>query len=69
MDRQQKVQKSSQDRINDYLGRFRSDKTALPGMNTGSASSLEQYLLERAAEELRAGTARLDKLNQELGKG
>jgi hypothetical protein len=26
-------------------------------------------LLERAAEELRAGQARMDKLNRELGKG
>jgi hypothetical protein len=69
MDRQQQIQNSSQERINDYLGRFKTNDTALTDADTVNENALDQYLLERAVEELRAGQARMDKLNRELGKG
>jgi hypothetical protein len=67
MDRQQHIQYSSQERINDYLGRFKTNNTALTDADTVNENALDQYLLERAVEELRAGQARMDKLNRELG--
>ena len=69
MDRQQQIQNSSQERINDYLGRFKTNDTALTDADTVNEDTLDQYLLERAVEELRAGQARMDKLNRQLEQG
>jgi hypothetical protein len=69
MDCQQHIQNSSQERINDYLGRFKTNDTVVTDADTVNEDALDQYLLERAVEELRAGQARMDKLNRELGKG
>ncbi len=68
MDRQQQIQNSSQERINDYLSRFKSNDTTLTSADTASENALDQYLLERAAEDLRAAKMRVDKLNREQGK-
>ena len=68
MDRQQQVQNSSQERINDYLSRFKSNDTTPASADIASENALDQYLLERAAEDLRAAKLRVDKVNRELGK-
>jgi phage head maturation protease len=68
MDRQQQVQNSSQERINDYLSRFKSNDTTPTSADIASENALDQYLLERAAEDLRAAKLRVDKVNRELGK-
>jgi len=68
MDRQQQTQNSSQERVNDYLRRFKSSDTTLTSADTASENALDQYLLERAAEDLRAAKMRVDKLNREQGK-
>ena len=68
MDRQQQTQNSSQERVNDYLRRFKSSDTTLTSADIASENALDQYLLERAAEDLRAAKMRVDKLNREQGK-
>jgi hypothetical protein len=69
MDRQQKVKNSLQARIDDYLGGFKSQNTSFSSVDSPAEDALDEYLLERAAEELRAAKARMDKLHRELGKG
>ena len=68
MDRQQRNKNPSQARVNEYLSRFKSNDTALTGTDTASENTLDQHLLEKAAEELRAARARVDKLKRELSK-
>jgi hypothetical protein len=53
---------SEQQRVREYLGNFKSKAAA-----TGAGITLEDYLLERAAEELRAATEDLDRLDRDLG--
>lgn len=62
MGHQQQVQSSSQERVNAYLERFKSEEYKLKGADPDGESALDQFLLERAAEELRAAQARPDKL-------
>ena len=66
MGRQKKVQDSSQERINDYLNRFKSNDITLTGADSASENALDQYLLERAVKELRAGQAQMNKLNRKV---
>ena len=68
MDRQKQIQDSSQERINDYLSRFKTHDIALTSADSASGNALDQYLLERAAEELRAGQAQMNKLNRKVVK-
>ena len=68
MGRQKIIQNSSQERMSDYLSRFKSNDVALASADAASENALDWYLLERAVEELRAGQARVDKLNREFGK-
>jgi hypothetical protein len=69
VDRQQETQDATQERINDFLSRFKSNDIALSSTDTSTENALDQYLLERAAEELRAARESVDKLKWELGKG
>lgn len=64
MDFEQQRQKSSleQKQIDDYLSRFKTIDIAVPGTGVASDNALEQYLLERAVDELQAARARLAKL-------
>lgn len=62
MDHQKYRHDSSQERVNEYLSRFKSADTPLPGSDKSSDYTLEQHLLERAVEKLRAAQASLDKL-------
>jgi hypothetical protein len=70
MDRSQKIENSLQERIDDYLSSFKSQNDTSPRADTASglAVALDNYLLERAAEELRVAQARLNKLKLELGR-
>ena len=68
MDGQQENQNATQERINDFLSRFKSNDIALSSTDTANENALDQYLLERAAEELRAARESVDKLHWELGK-
>ncbi len=69
MDRQQETQDATQERINDFLSRFKSKDIAISSTDTSTENALDQYLLEKAAEELRAARESVDKLSWELGKG
>jgi hypothetical protein len=69
VDRQQETQDATQERINDFLSRFKSNDIAPSSADTATENALDQYLLERAAEELRAARESVDKPNWELGKG
>ena len=69
MDRQQETQNTTQERIDDFLSRFKSNDIALSSTDTAPENALDQYLLEKAAQELRAARESVDKLNRELGKG
>jgi len=68
VDRQQDTQNAMQARINDFLSRFKSNDIALSSTGIASENALDQYLLERAAEELRAARESVDKLHGDLGK-
>jgi hypothetical protein len=59
MGRTRKIDTPPPKRIDDYLRAFSSRNPAVGGSDTAGDASLEEYLLERAARELRAGgTAR-----------
>lgn len=63
-------------RINNYLARFKAtpDTEAPPDRHAPAdraselADALDNYLLEKAAEELKAARARLDAFQKNLGK-
>ena len=63
MDRQQKIENSLQERINDYLSssKSQSDTSASADNAGGLVVALDNYLLERAAEELRVAQVRLNR--------
>lgn len=68
MARPQKVENSIQERIDKYLSSFKAqDATSTDGYNVSEAG-IDEYLLERAAAELRDAQLRLDELAQELEK-
>jgi hypothetical protein len=69
VDRQQESQNATQERINEFLSRFKSNDIALSSADSATENALDHYLLERAAEELRAARESMDKLNWELEKG
>ena len=68
MDRQKQIQDSSQERIDEYLSRYKTHDIALTSADSASENALDQYLLERAAQELRAGRAQMNKLNRKVEK-
>ena len=68
MVRPQKIENSTQELVNDYLSSFRSQNTTSNGADAASETGIDEYLLERAATELRAAQERLDTLKRELGK-
>lgn len=51
---QQETQQATQERINDFLGRFKSNDTAVGSDDSSAENALDQHLLERTAQELRA---------------
>ena len=63
MDRPQKIENSLQERIDDYLSGFKSqeDTSASADNAGGLVVALDNYLLERAAEELRVAQVRLNR--------
>jgi hypothetical protein len=46
--------------IDDYLRGFRAKSATVDGSDAGGDASLEEYLLERAARELKAARNRVD---------
>jgi len=68
MGHQKQIQDSAQERINNYLSRFKTNDITLTSADSASENALDQYLLERAAEELRAGQAQMNKLNRKVLK-
>ena len=68
MDRQKQIQDSSQERIDEYLSRYKTHDITLTSADSASENALDQYLLERAAQELRAGQAQMKKLNRKVVK-
>ncbi len=68
MVRQQKVENSLHERVTDYLRHFKSQNATFASGDAAGESALDEYLLERAAEELRAAKVRLDELKREMGK-
>ena len=69
VDRHQEIIDATQERINDFLSRFKSNDIALASTDPATENGLDQYLLERAAEELRAARESVDKFQGESGKG
>ena len=63
MDHQQRINNSSNEQINEYLSRFKSDND---GLDTADENALDQHLLERAAEELRTAKACVENLNRQI---
>ena len=61
MVRDQEIEQFSEDRFNDYVGSLTSQVPATTG-----EIALEEYLLERAAAQLRAAHQRLDELGRQL---
>ena len=57
-------------RINDYLGKFKSGPDADDRGDRANelAEDLDNYLIERAVADLRAARSRLDALKRNLGK-
>ena len=51
VDPQQENQNATQERINDFLSRFKSNDIALSSTDTATENALDQYLLERAVEK------------------
>ncbi len=67
MDRTEEVEISAQDRIDDYLSSFKSKHSTFQGHGVADDAALEEYLLERAADELRIARKRLDRFEREFG--
>jgi len=61
MVRDHEIEHFSQDRFNEYVGNLRSQDPARSG-----EAALEEYLLERAAAQLRAAHERLADVGREL---
>lgn len=61
MVRDQEIEHFSEDRFNEYVGSLTSQFPTTTG-----ESALEEYLLERAAAQLRAARQRLDELGRKL---
>ena len=68
MEGPQKTENSTQERVNDYLNGFKSQNATFGSADVASETGIDEYLLERAAQELRAAQSRIDKLKQEVGK-
>lgn len=66
---QQKLENSLQDRIDDYLSNFKSSTAPSDDAASVEEASLDDYLMERAAQELREARARLEQISQELEGG
>jgi hypothetical protein len=64
----QKIENSIQERIDDYLSSFKSQAATPTDGYTVSETGIDDYLLERAAAELRDAQLRLDKHARELHK-
>jgi len=68
MVRQHKIENSLHRRVNEYLSHFKAQDATFASAEAASESALDDYLLERAAEELRAAQTRLDDLKREIGR-
>ncbi|MEJ2531511.1 MAG: hypothetical protein P8Y92_06905 [Halioglobus sp.] len=66
MVRAQKVEHGFEEKVNDYLRGFKSEQSE---EDRGGNDALDEYLLERAAQQLRAASDRLRKLERALEKG
>lgn len=69
MDLQQPVPRVSQDRIDDYLRRFKSNDTEPGSRIDAGTPALDQFLLEKAAEELLAAKSCAEQFKPALAKG
>lgn len=69
MVREQKVEYGFEERINDYLSGFKSENQGRPGDDPVDDDALDEYLLQRAAQQLRAASDRLRKLEQAIKEG
>ena len=69
MVREQKVEHGFEERINDYLSGFKSENQGRPGDDPVDDDTLDEYLLQRAAQQLRAASDRLRKLEQAIKEG
>ncbi len=69
MGREQQVEYGFEERLNDYLSGFKSENPGGPGDKTADEDALDEYLLERAARELRAASERLRALERALKAG
>lgn len=67
MIREAQIDKSLEKRINAYLRSFKSGKSTFNRPTAAGETALDEYLLERAAEELRAAKERVDRLKREMG--
>lgn len=66
MVRARDVEKLSDEEVNRYLGSLRSKSDAIADDEPVGEDALDDYLLARTAEQLRAASERLKKLEQEL---
>lgn len=64
----EKNDNSIQQRINDYLSSFKSQSATVTDAYTVSDTGIDEYLLERAAQELRDAQANLAEIARELGE-
>lgn len=59
MGREQQVEYGFEEKLNDYLSGFKSENPGGSGDDPADDDALDEYLLERAAQELRAASERL----------
>ena len=65
---QREFEKSSARELEDYLRSLKSPDGEAGGESPGGEESLEDYLLERAAKDLRDARARLENLRRSLDR-
>ena len=68
MVRARKVEHGFEEKVNDYLRGFKSEQSDASEEDLGGNDALDEYLLERAAQQLRAASDRLRKLERALAK-
>jgi hypothetical protein len=66
---EQQVEYGLEEKLNEYLSGFKSENPGGTGRNPADDDALDEYLLERAARELRAASERLRALERALKEG
>ena len=66
---EQKIESVAEKKVNEYLSGFKSDNSVAASDRPVDDDALDEFLLERAAQQLRAASERLRKLEQSIAGG